>query len=64
MRFVILSSPLDRRLAGNLIQKLLAPHLLGQRGRRTQDALTKQGKEEVWNIIDSYLTSGQDGEAE
>jgi GTP-binding protein len=25
---------------------------------------TKQGKEEVWNIIDSYLTEGQDVEAE
>ena len=25
---------------------------------------TKQGKEEVWNIIDSYLTAGQDVEAE
>lgn len=23
---------------------------------------TKQGKEEVWNIIDSYLTTGRDGE--
>ncbi len=23
---------------------------------------TKQGKEEVWNIIDSYLTAGRDGE--
>lgn len=23
---------------------------------------TKQGKEEVWNIIDSYLSAGQDGE--
>ena len=23
---------------------------------------TKQGKEEVWNIIDSYLNAGQDGE--
>lgn len=25
---------------------------------------TKQGKEEVWNIIDSYLAVGQNGEAE
>jgi len=25
---------------------------------------TKQGKEEVWNIIDSYLAAGQDGEEE
>ena len=25
---------------------------------------TKQGKEEVWNIIDAYLTAGQDVEAE
>jgi GTP-binding protein len=25
---------------------------------------TKQGKEEVWNIIDSYLKAGQDVEAE
>lgn len=25
---------------------------------------TKQGKDEVWSIIDSYLTGGQDGEAE
>jgi len=25
---------------------------------------TKQGKEEVWSIIDSYLTAEQDGEAE